>query len=155
MAKSKEKERKVVEVKCTKSQASEETNKTTGSKFKPNTNRQLALDFVVKQINQGATTIKELRTAIKGMRRENGHDANLNVGYLSIVLSSHPDNFNVYDDGTVEMIEEFHADLSNGDTKKTKEVKRRKSAKSKRIEMKKKASRRTASAGKVEKPSLD
>lgn len=92
----------------------------TGTRFPLNSARQLAFDVVMKGV-KAQKNIKDIRKDLLQVRKENGHKYNLDGGYANYVVSAHPEFFNMYSDGTIELIKEPTVDKESlkADKKKT------------------------------------
>lgn len=82
----------------------------TGSRFKFGTAGQAALEVVVE--NAGKMNEKEIKKLLDDSKPENGtqYKHKLNAGYFPYVIASHPEHFNVYTDGKVEVTKKFAPD---------------------------------------------
>lgn len=103
------KEPAVIEVKCKKNESAKEIDPRTGSRFRPGTSKQIALELIVDHIKEGKSQ-KDIRASLKGFRKENGKDRDLDPGYFPFVVASHPEYFEVWNTGEVKLLKEFTPD---------------------------------------------
>ena len=99
------KEVKKVNVKSVKANATANIDPRTGTRFAPGSARQLGFDIVHKLAKEGKG-VKEIREALANTRKEKGSPYNLDIGYLNFTVASHPEMFEVYDNGVVKIIKE-------------------------------------------------
>lgn len=111
----------------------------TGTRFPNNSARQLAFDVVMKGV-KAKKNIKDIRKDLLQVRKENGHKYNLDGGYANYVVSAHPEFFNMYSDGTIELITEPTVDKEalKADKKKTLKASKKVSKEVKKMRKKKK-----------------
>jgi hypothetical protein len=81
----------------------------TGTRFKPNTSQQLAFDITLKGAQKGHN-VKKIRETLKAERKDNGGQRDLDAGYFNFVAAVHPEFFQVWSDGRVEIIAEPQPD---------------------------------------------
>lgn len=84
-------------------------NPVTGSRFAPGTSKQIALDFVCKQVADGKS-VKEIRKGLAEFRKDNGKPRNLDAGYFTFVVATHPEFFEVWSDGRIKQVKKFKVD---------------------------------------------
>ena len=82
----------------------------TGSRFKHNTAGQATLDLLIE--HAGKKTTKEVGEIANSMKKENGeqYKFNLNSGYVTFALATHPEFFKVMSDGTYTLKKKFSPD---------------------------------------------
>jgi len=80
-------------------------NSETNTRFPKGSARQFAFEMVLKHVKAGLK-LYDIRKKLTEIRKENGYGFNLDMNYANFVISSHPEYFQVYTDGTVELIEE-------------------------------------------------
>jgi len=105
----KEKEVTVKVFKHSKARPDDSVNPVTGTRFKPGTSAQVALEIVVAGANNG-NSADVIRKELSSYRKENGKDKNLDAGYLPFVIATHPEYFECKTDGTITMVKEFEPD---------------------------------------------
>ncbi len=96
----KEKVPTVIVVKSTKANPKAPIDPRTGTRFQPNSARQLGFDVVFKNAKAGKN-IKEIRDILKATRKDKGASFDLDVGYLNFTCASHPEMFECWTDGKV------------------------------------------------------
>ncbi len=94
------KEAKLIPVKSTKANPKSAIDPRTGTRFVPNSARQLGFDVVYKAAKAGKN-IKEIREILSATRKDKGAAFNLDVGYLNCTVASHPEMFECWTDGRV------------------------------------------------------
>jgi len=108
----KEVKAKLTEIEVTYGKAKPELsiNPSTGSRFKHGTAGQAALELVIE--NAGSKTLKEVGELANTMKKENGKEFkfNLNSGYITFAVASHPEFFKCMSDGTYTLKKKFKAD---------------------------------------------
>jgi len=102
-------------------------NPATGTRFKPGTNGQFALELAVKLAKEGKT-VKEIREELKNTRRENGASGNLDAGYFNLAVACNPEFFKVWSDGKIEIVKEPEPDPKAAEEMAEKEAKRKERA---------------------------
>jgi hypothetical protein len=81
----------------------------TGTRFRANTSQQLAFDITLKGARKGHN-VKQIRAKLAAERKETGGQRNLDAGYFNFVVACHPEYFQVWSDGRVEIIAEPEPD---------------------------------------------
>ena len=122
----KEKKVEVVVIKHSKAKPDADINPVTGSRFKPNTSAQIALDIVCAGATAGKNS-KEIREELGAYRKENGKARNLDKGYFPFVVATHPDHFQLKSDGAIKQLKKFKPDPAA--VKKLEEAKAKRQAK--------------------------
>jgi len=108
------KEKKVKEitvkvVKHSKAKPDKEIHPVTGSRFKPATSTQIALELIIAGVEAGKKE-SDIRKELSDYRRTNGKDRDLDAGYLPFVIASHPEYFECKTDGTITLVKKFTPD---------------------------------------------
>ncbi len=99
------------EFKVVKKVIEKEFNVETGSRFKKGTAKQLAFEVIVAGVKEGKN-YGEIKQDLIKIRKENGYRYDLDSAYLNYVVSSHPEYFEVYVDGTIKLIKEPVIDVN-------------------------------------------
>lgn len=99
----KEKVKEVVEVivKSTKAKPNAPIDPRTGTRFEPNSARQLAFNVITKTVKENKK-VKEIREILAATRKDKGATYNLDAAYLNFVIASHPEMFKVFSDGNCQ-----------------------------------------------------
>lgn len=80
-------------------------NPITGNKFTKDSNGDVCLKLVVKLVKQ-KKTLQEIKDTLNTYTKKNGKDRNLDAGYLSYLVCSHPEYLRLWSD-RVEIVKEF------------------------------------------------
>lgn len=96
---------KKVHVKSQKANPNAAIDPRTGTRFAPGSARQLAFEIMFKLAKEGKS-IKEIREALNGTKKEKGAAFNLDIGYVNFVVAMQPEIFEAYDDGSIKVIGE-------------------------------------------------
>lgn len=140
----------VTQVKHNAAKPEKEIEPATGSRFKPNTSAQIALDIVVKGIAEGKDQ-NTIRDELGNYRKKNGCSRDLDRGYFPYVVATHPEFFETKSDGSIKQLKEFTPDPEA--LKKIEEAKKvREQKKTERKGKSKKSSK--SGKGKGNKPTL-
>jgi hypothetical protein len=149
--KEKVKEVTVVVVKSTKAKQTAAIDPRTGTRFEPNSARQLAFNVITKAIKEGKK-VKEIREILAATRKDSGSPYNLDAAYLNFVIASHPEMFQVKSDGVVTIVKEPVPDPEAAKKFEEEKEKRRKKAEEARdARRKEKAEKKEGEADKKEK----
>lgn len=132
------KEVKKVNVKSVKASSTTAIDPRTGTRFTPNSARQLAFEIVIKMAKEGKN-VKEIRDVLAKTRKENGSAFNLDVGYLNYVVACHPEMLEVYTDGKVKVVAEPKIDAEAAKKFEEERESKKKKAEAARNERKEKA----------------
>jgi len=89
-----------VQVRCSTATPDKPINPKTGTRYRPNTSQQIAFDIVYVAAALGKRR-SEIRRRLAAYRKENGKPRNLNSTYFNMVVASHPEFFDCFDDGSV------------------------------------------------------
>lgn len=127
---------RVVTLKHSKAKPEYDLNVLTGTRYAPNTSKQMAFDIILKNANNGKK-VKEIRAELARCRKENGFARNLDAGYFNFAVAMHPEFFEVYSDGTVRVKKEPKPDKEALKKAEKKEDERKKRAASARKSLKK------------------
>lgn len=150
----KPKEVKKLIVKSAKARPKDSIVPHTGTRFKPDTARQLAFDIVYKGAKAGKK-VKEIRKELADTRKDNGNSWNLDAAYINFVAAYHPDFFELFSDGTVKILKEPKPDKeAAAKLDAEREVKKKKAAEA-RKKREEAAKGNKGKKGKKEKPEDD
>lgn len=98
-------------------------NSETNTRFPKGSARQFAFEMVLKHVKAGLK-LYDIRKKLTEIRKENGYGFNLDMNYANFVISSHPEYFRVYTDGTVELVEEPVIKFKSVDEEKKNRIKK-------------------------------
>jgi len=105
----KPKEVVVVEMTHKKAEVGKEIHPATGSRFAPNTSKQIALEHIVAAIADGKD-MKDIRKSLGEYKKQNGQARSLDAGYLAFCVATHPEYFEAKSDGSIKLLKEFKPD---------------------------------------------
>lgn len=135
------KEPKKIHVKSMKANPNAAIVPHTGTRFQPDSARQLAFDIVYNGAKEGKS-VKEIRKILEETREEKGAAYNLDIGYVNFVVASHPEMFEVYDTGVIKILK--HPEIDKEAAKKWDEER---AAKKKKAEEAREKKRKEAEGG--------
>jgi len=136
--KEKKKEVKEVHVKSAKANPKGKIIPTTGTRFEPNSARQLAFDIVLRMVKDSKDA-KEIREKLANTRKDKDAKFNLDVGYLNFVVASHPEMFTVWNNGKIDLLKEPKIDKEAAQKYEDEKAAKKRKAEKAREERKKKA----------------
>jgi len=145
--KAKKKEVKLLIVKSGKANPKDPIDPRTGTRFHPDTARQLAFEIIAKMASDGKNT-RDIRTKLKDSRKENGCKYNMDSGYLNYVVATHPEFFECYSDGKINVLKKAKPDKALAKSMEDAANKKKKRANDEREKRKKKGNKKDKSKGK-------
>lgn len=102
-------------------------NAETNTRFPKGSARQFAFEMVLRHVKAGLK-LHDIRKKLTEIRKENGYGFNLDMNYANFVISSHPEYFKVYTDGSIQLVEEPVIKTRSIDEERKNKIKKMKKA---------------------------